>query len=220
MVVLNLNQEITQLLENEGCKIFGFADLHILPMSVRQGFDTGIVMGVPYTAKGMKENLENNPNRFDNDSGETFEPLERFEKSVIKFLKEKGFKVSTNYRKTAFSGGVSHKMVGTLAGIGWIGRLAILTTKKYGPALRLTAVLSNAPFKCGKPITKSLCPPKCNACADICPTKAIKEGLWEQGIHRDAFFDVKACGKGRKNRQPMCGLCISVCPYAKKGLGY
>jgi len=43
---MNLNQEITQLLENEGCKIFGFADLQILPLEQRQGFDTGIVMPV------------------------------------------------------------------------------------------------------------------------------------------------------------------------------
>jgi epoxyqueuosine reductase QueG len=217
---MKLNQEITKLLKNEGCGIFGFADLQILPQSARQGFDTGIVMGVPYTAVGMKENLEGNSVKFDNDSGATLEPLEKFEKSLARFLKEKGYIASTSYKKTAFSGGISHKMVGTLSGIGWIGRCAILTTKKYGPALRLTAVLTNAPLKCGTPVTKSQCPPKCNACADICPTKAIKEGQWKQGVHRDTFFDVKACGKGRKKRQPMCGLCISICPFAKKGLGY
>lgn len=213
---MNLNQEIIRLLDKEGCKIVGFADLRILPEEPRRGSDFGIVMGEPYTAEGMKENLEGKPETFDYDSGATFEPLERFKKSVIQFLKEKGYKANTKYLNTV----VTHKTIGTLAGVGWIGRCALLTTKEWGPAMRLTAVLTNAPLECGTPITKSLCPPDCAACADICPAKAIKEGLWEQGVHRDEFFDVKACRKGRQKRKPMCGLCISICPYTKKGLGY
>ena len=218
-MAMNLNQEIIELLEKEGCKIWGFADLRNLPASVHQGFDTGIVMGAAYTAKGMKENLEGNTDQFCIDSTSTNEQLERFQKSVFNLLKEKKYKASIKYRNTFFSGGLSHKMVGTISGLGWIGKLAILTTKTFGPALRLTAVVTNAPLKCGKPITKSMCPANCNACVDICPTKAIKGTLWETGIYRDVFFDVKACGKGRKKRG-MCGLCISVCPFAKKGLGY
>ena len=208
-------------MEKEDCQIFGYANLKILPEEPRKGLDTGIIMGAPYSARGMKENLEGNPGRFKSDSKATFEPLDCFQRSVIQFLKENGYKASTTYKTMDYlAGGVTHKMVGTMAGIGWIGRCALLTTKKFGPALRLSAVLTNAPLKCGKPITKSKCPPKCNACADICPTKAIKEGLWAQGVHRDTFFDVNACKKGRSKRKPMCGLCISICPYTKKGLGY
>lgn len=213
---MTLNQELIQLLENEGCSIVGFADLRILPEEPRRGSDFGIVMGALYAAEGMRENLQGNPDRFGNDSGATFEPLDRYKKTVIKFLKDNGYKANTKYLNTT----VTHKMVGTLSGIGWIGRCAILTTKEWGPALRLTAVLTNAPVECGTPIIKSLCPADCTACADICPTNAIKEGLWEQGIHRDTFFDVKACCKGRQKRKPICGLCISVCPYTKKGFGY
>ena len=213
---MNITQELSQLLEQEGCTIFGFADLGILPEEPRKRLDYGIVMGAPYTAEGMKANLEGNSNLFARDGGATFEPLERFQKTAIKFLREKGYKASTTYKKMV----VTDKTVGTLSGIGWISRCALLATEKYGPALRLSVVLTNAPLECGTPITKSKCAPNCTACADICPTNAIKGGRWERGVHRDEFFDVEACKKGRQKRKPMCGLCISACPYAKKGLGY
>ena len=34
---MNLTQEITELLQKEGCKIFGFADLRTLPEEPRRG---------------------------------------------------------------------------------------------------------------------------------------------------------------------------------------
>jgi len=214
---MKMNQEIVELLKHEGCTIFGFADLRILPAEPRKGLDVGIIMGAPYTAEGMRENLEGDSGKFARDGGATFEPLERYTKTVARYLRSKGYKANyKKYRKML----ITDKTVGTLSGIGWIGRCALLVTKAVGPALRLSALLTNAPLECATPITESQCPADCTACADICPTQAIKEGLWERGVHRDEFFDVNACKKGRRARQPMCGLCISVCPFTKKGLGY
>jgi len=126
---------------------------------------------------------------------------------------EKGYKRNKTYSRMT----ITYKMLATLAGIGWVGRCALLITKDLGPALRFTALLTNAPLECGTPITQSLCPPDCSACADICPANAVKTGLWERGIHRDEFFDVNACKKGRSQCH---GLCISICPYIQKGFGY
>ena len=212
---MNLNQEITKLLNEKGCSIIGFADLRTLPKEPRRGGDYGIIMGEPYTAEGMKENLEGRPQLFERDSGATLEPLELYKKTAENFLYEKDYKTYKYLSNT-----ITHKTIGTLAGLGWIGRCALLTTNNLGPALRLTALLTNAPIECGTPITKSQCPTDCTECMIICPVNAIKGGLWEQVIHRDEFFDVKTCMKGRQSRKPMCGLCISVCPYTKKGLGY
>ena len=69
---MNLNQEIKHLLKQEGCNVVGFADLREFPVSSRKGFDFGIIMGEPYTAEGLKEYLEGNPDRLKNDSGATF----------------------------------------------------------------------------------------------------------------------------------------------------
>ena len=213
---MSLNQEIKQLLKQEGCNVVGFADLREFPVSSRKGFDFGIIMGEPYTAEGLKEYLEGNPDRLKNDSGATFGIFDKYKSAVGNLLKEKGYKSTDKFLTTQ----ITHKMVGTISGIGWIGRCAILTTKEYGPALRLEVILTDAPIECGTPITKSSCPPDCNACADICPANAIKGGLWKLGVHRDEFFDVAACKKMRNSQNGFCGLCFSACPYAQKGLGY
>ena len=216
---MSLNQEITEVLKQEGCNIVGFADLRNLPDSydkARKGFDFGIVMGETYSADGLREFLDGKFEKFANSSGGTYATLDRYSATLIKFLKSKGFKVTDKYLTTT----LTQKTVGTLAGLGWIGRCALLTTQEVGCGLRLTTVLTNAPVECAKPITKSQCPPDCTVCADICPANAIKGGLWEQGVHRDEFFYAKACRKMRSSLGDFCGLCIAACPYTQKGLGY
>jgi ferredoxin len=212
-----VTKEIKELLKDEGCKLFGFADLCELPDDMRKkagkSYVSGIIIGSTYNAQGMKENLEGNADIYAND--DVFEPAHRCQAEVTEFLKSNGYKAKTTYSPC--------KTLGTISGLGWIGRSAMLTTEKAGPALVLAAVLTDAPLEYGTPIKKSLCPPDCTVCADICPTNAIgtmEKDLWERGIHRDEFFDVEACKKGRKERKPMCGLCISACPLTRKGFNY
>jgi len=210
-----MNQEIIELLKQEGCDIVGFADLRILPEEARKGLDVGIIMGATYSYESMKANLEGDSTLFASSSGETGGALRRFTRTVMHYLEEKKYEAKRDNYNGSIVTDISDKTVGTLSGIGWIGRCALLVTEKVGPALRLAVVLTNAPLECGTPILKSQCPPDCTDCADICPTKAIKGGLWERGVHRDEFFDVNACLKGIQERRPMCGLCISSCPYTK-----
>lgn len=120
------------------------------------------------------------------------------------------------------------KIVATLSGIGWIGKCAMLVTHEVGSALRMTVVLTNAPLKCGTPVTKSMCDPNCTICVNICPGKASLGGLWEVGVDRDEFFNAHACYSAARSRaktlldidETMCGLCISNCPFTKRGIGY
>ena len=212
-----ISKEIAKLLEDEGCKIFGFADLNNLPADMRKkagkAYVSGIIMGVMYNAQGMKENLEGNPDIYGNE--DTHEPIVRLEEEVSEFLISNGYKAKTTYKP--------YKTLGTLSGMGWIGKSAMLTTAEVGPAMVLAAVLTDAPLEYGTPVTKSQCPPDCTVCAEICPTNAIgkmEKDLWERGVHRDEFFDVEACRKGRKERKPICGLCISACPLTRKGFNY
>ena len=213
---MDLNRELLDILKQEGCDIVGFADLRELPEEPRKKLDTGVIIGVPYVPAGMQMKRADNPVRFMNGGGETFEPLERYNRVTVEFLKERKYKANIKYSSTQ----VTMKMLATIAGIGWIGRCAILTTKDTGPALRLTAVLTNAPFTCGEPITVSQCPVDCTACANACPVQAIKGGLWKRGVHRDEFLDVEACKKHRSKVSGYCCVCMSACPFTKRGLGY
>ena len=70
-----------------------------------------------------------------------------------------------------------HKTIATKAGLGWIGKSALFTTKEYGSALRLSSVLTDAPLNIGKPVLKSRCG-KSTECMAACPGGAISGKEW------------------------------------------
>lgn len=119
---------------------------------------------------------------------------------------------------------ISHKMVATRAGLGWIGKSDLLISKVFGPRLRLVSILLNQnPGISSVPIKKSLCG-KCNLCVVKCPAQAANGKLWDINIQRHEFFDAHKCremcnelARTRLNVDArICGLCVSVCPMGEK----
>lgn len=118
---------------------------------------------------------------------------------------------------------ISHKMVATRAGLGWIGKSDLLISTRFGPRLRLvTILLADNPGITGNPVNKSRCG-KCNICVEKCPAHAANGGLWNIKVHRDEFFNAfkcrETCGELARRKlnvdERICGLCISVCPVGK-----
>lgn len=118
---------------------------------------------------------------------------------------------------------ISHKMVATRAGLGWIGKTDLLITRKFGPRLRLVSILlKEDPGCCGKPVEKSKCG-TCNLCVEKCPARAANGIEWNVSLHRDVFFDAFKCrekcaelAKAKLNvNERICGLCIRVCPVGQ-----
>jgi epoxyqueuosine reductase QueG len=85
-----------------------------------------------------------------------------------------------------------HKTVATRAGLGWIGKCALLVTEEYGSAVRITSVLTDAPLEVNKPVNNSNCG-TCNNCVRNCPAEASSGDLWAAGMKRETFFDYLAC---------------------------
>jgi epoxyqueuosine reductase QueG len=117
-------------------------------------------------------------------------------------------------------GHLSHKMVATRAGVGWIGKSALLVTPELGPRLRLTSVLTNAPLKVGNPVVESSCG-SCQECVKACPVEAIRGETWSQKSDRADLLDVDRCamkidGGKIEVGAPVCGVCMQVCPKGKK----
>lgn len=119
---------------------------------------------------------------------------------------------------------ISHKMVATRAGLGWIGKTDLLISREFGPRLRLvTILLDSDPGTTAIPAESSKCG-KCNICVEMCPAGAANGILWNINIHRDKFFDAFRCREkcGELARQKLnvderiCGLCVSVCPVGKR----
>ena len=113
----------------------------------------------------------------------------------------------------------SFKTAAVHAGLGWIGKNDVLISEKYGPRVRLSAVLIDAEFEYGQPVTASKCPVDCTSCIDVCPCGALKNRLWTIDAQRDELIDFQKCNRmrsasieklGRKNE---CGLCMAACPY-------
>ncbi|MCX5709807.1 MAG: hypothetical protein NT088_03655 [Candidatus Omnitrophica bacterium] len=106
------------------------------------------------------------------------------------------------------SGHVSHKRLGVMAGLGWIGRNNLLVNKDFGSQLRLVTILTNMPLKADKP-GKEECAP-CQICVKMCPAGAIREEVKD-------FDPVRCMEKLREfNRRKMveqfiCGVCVNIC---------
>jgi hypothetical protein len=212
---MNLTQELQALLQQEGCTLYGIADITALPEKARKKLPVGIALGCAMHCGGVEKTEAGTTKLTGVHGGNTFEPLDKFTQAVVNFLTERKFKAVTQGFTMAV---VTDKTVATLGGLGWIGNCALLTTRQVGPALRLGVILTNAPLECNEPVTESHCPPECTACRDICPTQAISGKRWARGIHRDEFFNVEACKKGRKKQGGLCWLCIEACPLAVAGL--
>ncbi len=119
---------------------------------------------------------------------------------------------------------ISHKAVARVAGIGWQGKNLLLITPEYGSRVRLASVLTSAPLTPDNPMANRC--GKCMACRDACPVNAIK------GVNTDTHYENRnqalyfdRC-KDKLTKEfaplpdigaPMCGICIKVCPYVKKG---
>jgi len=119
---------------------------------------------------------------------------------------------------------ISHKMIATRAGLGWIGKTDLFISTRFGPRLRLVSILiDKKPDIFFTPIDKSRCG-KCKICVEKCPAQAATGELWNINVHRDTFFDAhkcrEKCGQLARERlnvdKRICGICVSVCPIGKK----
>jgi epoxyqueuosine reductase QueG len=119
---------------------------------------------------------------------------------------------------------VSHKMVATRAGLGWIGKTDLFISKKFGARLRLSSILIDHKIKpSAEPLEKSRCG-KCKICVEKCPAQAANGQLWDITTDRDTFFDAFKCREkcselARKHLnldRRICGICISVCPGGQR----
>jgi len=120
-------------------------------------------------------------------------------------------------------GAISHRAVGRMAGLGWLGKSLHLVNPQYGPRIRLVTILTEAWLTADNPIANRC--GKCTKCQDACPAEAVK-GVGTKDIYKtrnEALFLSRCAEKlnGEFARLPgvgasICGICIKVCPYGRK----
>jgi epoxyqueuosine reductase len=103
---------------------------------------------------------------------------------------------------------LSHKRVGEMAGLGWIGRNNLLVTPEFGSRFRLVTVLTDMPLEAGNRSTGDC--GECRKCLRACPAKAIKERR-EDFDHIECFKMLKEFRNKGLVGQYICGLCVKAC---------
>lgn len=119
---------------------------------------------------------------------------------------------------------ISHKMVATRAGLGWIGKTDLFVSKKFGARLRLVSILVESSLKSDvQPIDESQCG-KCNICVKMCPAQAANGISWNVNTYRDEFFNAHKCWAKChefgmqifKRDVGICGICVALCPIGQE----
>lgn len=103
---------------------------------------------------------------------------------------------------------LSHKKVGELAGLGWIGRNNLLVTPEFGSRFRLVTVLTDMPLETGNLSTEDC--GVCQKCIAACPARAIKARR-EDFEHIGCFEMLRAFRNKGLVSQYICGLCVKAC---------
>lgn len=195
-----LASELSSLLYNEGASLAGFGDISALDY---QGFTSCVALAVKIPAKVIA-GIKNGPTRDYFDSyHELNARLNALAELVAKYLSDRGHRAlpqttTTVVESPGYRTPVPHKTCATRAGLGWIGKSALLVTEEYGPALRLSSVLTDAEFdSVSEPINVSRCG-SCTACASACPGHAINGALWDVNAPRESLVDVEACRKAAR----------------------
>ncbi|MFC1521665.1 4Fe-4S double cluster binding domain-containing protein [Elusimicrobiota bacterium] len=228
MAVNNLSKDLRQFLVLQGANLVGFADLGLLPQEVRHGLPYGISIAIALSPKiassmdlGPTQEYKKEYDRINMKLGEITEAGAGFLENLgHKAVAKAATHSEIDWRSLSVP--LAHKTIATLAGLGWIGKNALLVTRGFGTAIRLGTVLTDAVLDVGKPAKESKCG-DCAECGWVCPGNAVKGKNWKQGLDRSEYFNAHACyGVTRRHEKQVgdliCGICIAACPWTKKWL--
>jgi len=118
--------------------------------------------------------------------------------------------------RTKLTGAFSHKLAAHLAGLGWIGKSALLITPEHGPRVRWGTVLTDAPLEAGTPMDE-MCH-GCCVCVKSCPAHAFTGQPFDKPRPRSEIFAAEACDNYLSKREVLhraCGICVYICPVGR-----
>jgi ferredoxin len=217
-----MRQALFEIAQRSACPVVGVADLDSLKREVPGFMDSlaglkvnrAVVTLYPLQ-RGVLSLIEIGPNAlYMHHYRQVNYQLDTVALEMANYLESLGHltvsvAASQTISKKPMLGHVSHRLLAQWAGLGWRGRNNLLVTEKWGAAIRLVSVLTDAPLDPDEPIRESQCG-SCRACVTACPAKAIGETA-EQ-------FDLERCYEKLTEHthipfvsQHICGVCQKVC---------
>jgi epoxyqueuosine reductase len=217
-------------LREKGAHLVGFANVSMLPSRVTGELPRAVSIGVALDPNVVREISSGPTRRYYAEYKRVNDLLASLCEWAAGILIQAGYQAEAvrattdKFDPVNLSTRTQHKSIATRAGLGWIGKSALLITKEYGPAVRFGSVLTDAEFKTAEPVDESHCG-DCHQCVDLCPAKAIKGHNWCVGDPREAMYNAFACRDMAKRLSgeqgivsTICGICINACPWTQKYL--
>lgn len=228
----DLSAEFKEELLRHGADLVGFGDLTQLPGAVRAGLPIGVSIAVKYPKEIIRGIVDLPTQDYYDWYTQLNQQLDALAIHGAQWLQSRGCQAIAQtlgrmqWDETDFRTTLPHKTAATRAGLGWIGKSALLVTPQYGSMVRFSTILTDAPLQCAQPADQSRCG-KCMICTNACPAGAITGEPWSVDVPRDVIFDAAKCGAAVKARSKegfgredamICGRCIVVCPYTQRYL--
>ena len=196
----SLWEDLHSFLLDNGASVVGCGSLSQMPVAKRDGYPAGISIGVALDPSLIEGLLDGPSQVFQENAASVRASLVRLRHSCVGFLIDRGheacFSRSGITDEANYMSDLPHKTVATRAGLGWIGKSALLISEDFGAALRLTSVLTDAPLPAARACDVSRCG-SCEACAVHCPSRTIIGVDWQVGADRARMFRPGACDKAR-----------------------
>ncbi len=214
---------LKKIAEDLGADLFGVADVRrqlaecALPSALKERFERAVVIGMRVSPSVLEE-ITDRPTKLYYHHYRTLNAaLDQAALRISQLIMRAGFyslaiPASQIIDWEGQRAHLSHKKMGLLAGLGWLGRNNLLVNREYGCRFRMSTVLTDMPLKADAP-SKQNCG-ECHACVAVCPASAIKEdpALFD---HQACFHALKEFQRQKYVEQYICGICVKAC----KGLG-
>jgi epoxyqueuosine reductase len=223
---------ISDYLDRSGACLSGFACMSQLAAGVAASHPFAVSFAIPLDREVVR-GLSGGPTHlYLEEYRRANSLLDSISEGLVHLIEAGGFcaesisATTSEFDVDTLSSRLPHKTAATLAGLGWIGKCALLITRGYGSAVRLGTVVTDADLPSGDPVTSSHCG-SCTLCVDACPGAAPTGSDWVPGMPRDDLFDAHACQEAARKlsreriggARTICGICISVCPWTRRYIG-
>jgi epoxyqueuosine reductase len=212
-------QKLKKFALEQGISLFGVADItnireeFLLDKNLKRQFQNAISLGKRLMDSVLEDILDRPTPLYFHHYRQVNFFLDRTALLLSSYIQELGFKALpipasqiVDWEKQR--GHLSHKKVGYLAGLGWIGRNNLLVNPEFRARFRLVTVLTDMPLKADKPLDKDC--GKCLKCLEPCPAQAIKEKK-EDFDHWACFEKLKEFRRMGIVGQHICGVCVRAC---------
>jgi epoxyqueuosine reductase len=219
-MLLETPTDVKQLLAHHDVDAAGVADLARYGMQIL-GFDEPVLEQYKYgisfglaISKNVLDTISNGPTLFyQHHYRQINYRLDMIAYLLAREIEQKGFKALPFAASQMIDwqnqkAHISHKKMGQIAGVGWIGRNNLLVHPVFGAHVRYNTVLTDMPLSADDPLETGC--GTCTACMQACPADAIKAEP-ELFDHKGCFAMLKRFKNERGLGHHICGICVRAC---------